>query len=236
MGFIFAIAKNYFQTKETVRWIPMPISHVSNNGIDKPAKIFKMLWFAPPRWLSAQKTHIMDNCELKNCEISFNKNDIANCDLVLFNHAEINIHPPVKRNNQIWVFSSNESPPHTSNYYTQKQWVDKFDWTFSYRPDSEGYAPYGNIVPRETIKERNYSAIFEKKSKDVAWVVSNCHTISKREQYVEKMRKIINVDIYGKCGKSCDEKGGGCKINLSKYYKFYLAFENLMCKDRFIQG
>jgi hypothetical protein len=63
MGFIFAIAKNYFQTKETVRWIPMPISHVSNNGIDKPAKIFKMLWFAPPIWLSAQKTHIMDNCE-----------------------------------------------------------------------------------------------------------------------------------------------------------------------------
>jgi hypothetical protein len=22
-----------------------------------------MLWFAPPIWLSAQKTHIMDNCE-----------------------------------------------------------------------------------------------------------------------------------------------------------------------------
>ena len=231
MGIIFAIVKNYFQTKETVRWIPMPISHVSNDGIDKPAKIFKMLWFAPPSWLSAQKTHIMDNCEFKNCEISFNKNDIANFDLVLFNHAEINIQPPVKRNNQIWVFSSNESPPHTSNYYTQKQWVDKFDWTFSYRPDSEGYAPYGSIVPRETITERNYSAIFEEKSKDVAWVVSNCHTISKREQYVEKMRKIINVDIFGKCGKSCDDKGGGCKINLSKYYKFYLAFENSMCKD-----
>jgi hypothetical protein len=63
--------------------------------------------------------------------------------------------------------------------------------TFIERTDSEGYAPYGNIVPRETIKERNYSAIFEKKSKDVAWVVSNCHTISKREQYVEKMRKIM---------------------------------------------
>lgn len=45
------------------------------------------------------------------------------------------------------------------------------------------------------------------------------------------MRKIINVDIFGKCGKSCDDKGGGCKFNLSKYYKFYLAFENSMCKD-----
>ena len=226
----------------------MPTSHASNNksfvgngtgkypnkpsiGIDKPTKIFKMLWFVPPAWLPKQKTHIMDYCEFKNCEISFNKSDIDNSDLVLFNHAEMNIQPPVKRNNQIWVFSSHESPPHMYKYYTQNQWVDKFDWTFSYRPDSEGYAPYGSIVPRET-KERNYSAIFEKKSKDVAWVVSNCETISKREQYVEKMGKIINVDIFGKCGKSCDDKGGGCeKSNLSKYYKFYLAFENSICKD-----
>jgi hypothetical protein len=68
--------------------------------------------------------HIMDNCEFKNCEISFNKSDTANSDLVLFNHGEMNIQPPVKRNNQIWVFSSNESPPHTSNYYTQKQFLD----------------------------------------------------------------------------------------------------------------
>jgi hypothetical protein len=71
-----------------------------------------------------------------------------------------------KRNNQIWVFSSNESPPHTSNYYTQKQWVDKFDWTFSYRPDSEGYAPYGNIVEKNQITissvtfiERNFAIL-----------------------------------------------------------------------------
>ena len=245
---IFVGTEYYFQTKHTVPWPPLPTSHASNNkscvrngtdkshkkplnGKDKPTKIFKMLWFVPPTWLSEKKTHIMDYCEFKNCEISFNKNDIENSDLVLFNHAEMNIQPPVKRNNQIWVFSSHESPPHTHKYYRQNQWVDKFDWTFSYRPDSEGYGPYGNIVLRETIKERNYSAIFENKSKDVAWVVSNCETISKRKQYVQKMRKIINVDIFGKCGKPCDDKGGGCKFNQSKYYKFYLAFENSMCKD-----
>jgi hypothetical protein len=122
----------------------MPTSHASNNksfvgngtgkypnkpsiGIDKPTKIFKMLWFVPPAWLPKQKTHIMDYCEFKNCEISFNKSDIDNSDLVLFNHAEMNIQPPVKRNNQIWVFSSHESPPHMYKYYTQNQWVPRKD-------------------------------------------------------------------------------------------------------------
>jgi hypothetical protein len=82
----------YFQTKQAVPWTPMPTSHASNNksfvrngidkspqkpliGIDKPTKIFKMLWFVPPTWLSEQKTHIIDYCEFKNCQISFNNND-----------------------------------------------------------------------------------------------------------------------------------------------------------------
>lgn len=216
----------YFQTNDTD-----PSHKKLFNGLDNRTKIFKMLWFAPPTWVSKEDPNTMDYCEFKNCNLSVNTNDTANSDLVLFHHTDMNIEPPVKRNNQIWVFVSNESPPHTQNYYTEKQWVDKFDWSFSYRPDSEGYAPYGYIVPKETIKERNYSAIFEKKSKDVAWVVSNCNTISNRTQYVENMRKIINVDIFGQCGKQCGE-GGGCeKINLSKYYKFYLAFENSMCID-----
>ena len=51
-------------------------------------------------------------------------------DLVVFNHAEMKIQPPVKRNNQIWVFSSHESPPYMYNYYAQNQWVDTFDWIF----------------------------------------------------------------------------------------------------------
>ena len=35
----------------------------------------------------------------------------------------------------------------------------------------------------------------------------------------------------GNVANQCHDKGGGCKINLSKYYKFYLAFENSICKD-----
>jgi len=34
----------------------------------------------------------------------------------------------------------------------------------------------------------------------VAWFVSHCETSSRREKYVEELRKYVDVDIYGKCG------------------------------------
>jgi hypothetical protein len=42
---------------------------------------------------------------------------------------------------------------------------------------------------------------------------------------------IINVDIFGRCGKPCVKKGIDCIQNLSTYYKYYLAFENSICED-----
>ncbi len=38
------------------------------------------------------------------------------------------------------------------------------------------------------------------KKKLVFWVVSNCHTHSRREDYVKIMQKYIDVDVYGACG------------------------------------
>jgi hypothetical protein len=43
------------------------------------------------------------------------------------------------------------------------------------------------------------------KTKDAVWVVSNCNTPSKREKYVKEMQNIINVDIFGRCGKPCNQ-------------------------------
>ena len=44
------------------------------------------------------------------------------------------------------------------------------------------------------------------------------------------MRKWIPIDQYGKCsaGGDCDEE---CYKNLGSNYKFYLSFENSLCKE-----
>ena len=64
----------------------------------------------------------------------------------------------------------------------------------------------------------------------IAWIVSHCHTSSDREGYVRELQKHISVDIYGHCGNhECPD--GDCLKYISENYKFYLSFENSLCKD-----
>ena len=56
---------------------------------------------------------------------------------------------------------------------------------------------------------------------------------ARREKYVKQMKKLVNVDIYGKCGKlKCSRTNQTeCYLNLEQDYKFYLSFENSLCVD-----
>jgi hypothetical protein len=65
----------------------------------------------------------------------------------------------------------------------------------SYRRDADVFSPYGLVQKRAKIPQKNYTSIFWKKSKDVAWISSNCGVPSKRDEYVKEMSKYIPVDI-----------------------------------------
>lgn len=241
MWILFEATDHIVRNKFTTKIVPRPVNELyttlkktlahDNSTLlqnsTRHEKVFTILWYAPPSWQPPFR--ILSDCELKNCLISFDRRDITNSDLVLFHHADMNIEPPTKQGDQIWVFVSLEALPHTNKYYSQQRWRDKFDWTMTYRSDSEGYAPYGKIVLRKQVQEMNYTLLFSKKTKDVAWVVSNCNTISKRMEYVKRMQQVINVDIFGNCGKPC--VGNDCIQALSNAYKFYLSFENALCED-----
>lgn len=68
-----------------------------------------------------------------------------------------------------------------------------------------------------------------------AWFVSNClNQPSKRNELVEKLKKYIDIDVYGDCGTfSCPGVTGSspCDDLLDTTYKFYLSFENSLCVD-----
>ena len=128
----------------------------------------------------------------------------------------------------------------------------------TYRHDSDVILNYGNlfnrtshekIMPNSFIKYdedqiidnlREYGLIeLEERTNDVAWIVSHCHTISKRDDYVKDMEKYkgLKIDIFGRCGKRTSEipdRKSGWTAAYQKFasrYKFYLSFENSRCYE-----
>ena len=89
----------------------------------------------------------------------------------------------------------------------------------------------------QTINLSDYNITeLSKRQKDIAWVVSHCHTPSHREQYVEKMKqqRSLQIDIFGKCGWLELSRDSGVVESyrkLASEYKFYLSFENAKCLD-----
>jgi len=76
----------------------------------------------------------------------------------------------------------------------------------TYRQDSDFHHPYGHLVqikdhPQDEmdlgsliqgfgVKNKNMA---KGKTKPVAWFVSNCDSMSRRENYVEELQKFIQV-------------------------------------------
>ncbi|PVD18758.1 hypothetical protein C0Q70_21310 [Pomacea canaliculata] len=72
----------------------------------------------------------------------------------------------------------------------------------------------------------------QKKEKPAAWFVSNCHEDqAQRLRYVERLKEVLPVDVYGACGTlHCTTLAKECDTMLTKYF-FYLSFENSFCQD-----
>ena len=61
------------------------------------------------------------------------------------------------------------------------------------------------------------------------WIDNQCYSSTAREDFVNELKKNIQVDDFGTCFQySCDEE---CFIEKSQKYLFFLAFENNFCPD-----
>ncbi|CAG5124037.1 unnamed protein product [Candidula unifasciata] len=165
--------------------------------------------------------------------------NMSRADAVLFQASLIrdNVIPDFYRPpGQRWVFFT--SDPAIKQYELERPDVkSQFNWTVTYQLDSDFPSPFGYLQKRKP-PVRNYDTVFDRKNKMAAWFVSHCSTWGKRELYVQRMRKIIQVDIFGQCGNlSCGpihyrmNDSTQCLPMLTQQYKFYLAFENSFCKD-----
>ena len=155
-----------------------------------------------------------------------------------------------------------ESPSHVRH---GKKTYDKFNyffnWTMTYRIDSDIPTPYGYRYIHKRFSMSNkrqssnktgvfgqlfnftqFSASLQSKPElfalarrpgAIAWMSSHCNTDSDRERYIGELRKHIPVDIFGACSE-LPTKYLGCKKCddlIEKNYKFYVSFENSLCDD-----
>ena len=145
---------------------------------------------------------------------------------------------PKDRNpRQKYIFMTKESPYYTSIYFTHDfPMKDTYNLTMTYHKDSDIQMPYGYIkkihtsqqlTNKESLWNTNYSA---NRTKQVLWFVSHSHAPSGRDDYVEELGRFIKVDIFGKAVKKPVVKGAPTE-KLYKSYKFFLSFENAICKE-----
>ena len=130
-----------------------------------------------------------------------------------------------------------------------------FNWTMTYKQNSDFYLPYGRVVKIKDhpppgpeldalIKdfgEKNKHIANERNGTKAAWFVSHCATQARREKFAREMQKHMTVQVYGKCSKnfhtkeerrSCTrEHEWDCYRMLETNYRFYLSFENSVCSD-----
>ncbi|KAF5291716.1 hypothetical protein FQR65_LT11409 [Abscondita terminalis] len=169
--------------------------------------------------------NLFNKCPVSDCVLTENKIEASSSDAIIFMNDFIQPRH-LRFHEQVWILYLLESP---FNSIGMQDLSGVFNWTATYRRDSDIVTPYEKWTYYDDQVKEKYQTIDYtlKKTKKVAWLVSNCVTRNHRLQYVEELQNYISVDIYGGCGPL---KCSNC-FDLLKQYKFYLAFENSNCHD-----
>ncbi|XP_060069278.1 alpha-(1,3)-fucosyltransferase C-like [Ylistrum balloti] len=197
-------------------------------AFQEPPKEINVLYYNKPEWVPEI---LFNNCEYPCKMISGSKLDSAN--FVLFHGPRIGkkTKPPNKLRGQVWIMHGMESPHH---YYNDlSEWNNLFNWTFTYRRDSDVLSIYSGFQFHRNNTAMNIRKQWKAKDRNTAWLVSNCHTPSKRMQYIKSLKNSTDIHAYGGCGQHrCTRSNeNNCMKLLQKHYRYYLAFENSLCVD-----
>lgn len=177
------------------------------------------------------------SCPQTNCDFTSNKSLIREADAVMFHARDTNLYelPTYRRPDQRWILLHHEAPPNTpANLFEGLN--NLINWTATYRTDSDvvltpRYRKKASSSANEVCKLPFHVAA--NKTRLVAWFVSNCNTNSRREDFVQELRKTVTIDVYGSCGPyACHPKmSPKCYQTIEREYHFYLSLENAICKD-----
>ena len=141
---------------------------------------------------------------------------------------DLSLRPP----SQIWVFHNMEID-YNQTYARDPRLPGLFNWTHTFLSASDVNFPYGKVTRDDEVgylggfdSNRNY---LDGRTKSVVALISDC--AYGRMNLVRKLSRYIDVVVYGRWGiRGCPRGTNKC-WNIVKSFKFYLAFEDHICKD-----
>lgn len=161
-----------------------------------------------------------------------------------------NRRPASRSPHQLYVYWNQESPSIHSRPDEWDKLAGFFNRTMTHRWDSDIPHPYGWIVPihPESIPLHPEPALLQRlmakagngkvnyaagKTKMAAWFVSHCNTPSGRDEYVRRLQRYVDVEVFGRCGTlNCSKSDNySCRLMMERNYKFHISFENSLCLD-----
>lgn len=200
---------------------------------------------AKARWWRPLKRPRLCYDKYSNCLVTSDRVFANHAKALIFHWRDLSFSdlPAARTEHQSWVLYNLESPANTPPLSNSTNGSLYFDLLANYRRDSDLFVPYGRIVASaNNNKHKAYGGgsrsgklsmgSWVQKILPIAWMVSNCNTQSRREDYVDELSKHIQVDIYGKCGKlrCATGKTHECYRDMARDYFFYLSFENSLCR------
>jgi hypothetical protein len=205
---------------------------------NKQSKLI-LFWHQTINGLDFQKKLYDYRCPVYNCEITNDRSKYKQSSMVIFNMPNLYNEwlklLPNKYPYQKWIFASYEAP---TQYEGLSRYNGLFDYAATYRSDSDfsSHFAFKDYKATWDIAQDTFNHTgdyYSLKTELVATIVNNCgkYDKSRRYEYLIELNKTILIHVYGKCGTPCPNTIQDCRMVLSKKYKFYLSFENSLCKD-----
>jgi len=194
-------------------------------------------------WGEGKLVEVMEACPFK-CQFTVDKSLLSISEAVVYHGwPEGNPMYPLpkpsrRRRDQVWVFFMLEPPCFATDKYEQMNDHYDFNWTFTYRRDSDVLVLYGDFVKSPSDTDPHPVPEYANDSRKIlTGMISNCNQPSGRDEYIRELKRFMHVDICGECGgnppcqfgrRPWTEKGFE---TLGKKYKFWLSFENSLAPD-----
>ncbi|XP_007901721.1 alpha-(1,3)-fucosyltransferase 4 [Callorhinchus milii] len=198
--------------------LPQPVPPPRGSAAARPPPVTVLVWWQP--FGVAGNTR---DCEavhnVADCRITSDRDQYRLSQAVVMHHRDIDLSelPEGRPPSQRWIWMNFESPSHTANV---ERLDGMFNWTMTYKLESDIFIPYGYFYRQEKGVAR---LVLPSKTKLVAWVISNWNEDHRRVQYYHRLSSHLDIEVYGQHG--MDLKNNSVVATVSQY-KFYLAFEN----------